>query len=375
MDAMTRRARRSGPGSARRWWTGAVALALAGGSALGPAAARDGGEQARRSGVTVVARSFDAPFGIDVTRRGVLVADAYAGEVTLTRRGGARRTLVDDVPGVAGVAGGHRRVYAVLGGPNENGENPPAAFDPSTVVAQRWAGGRTRPVADLLAHELAHNPDGQVQLVDGEPVDALSNPFSMAMSRRGLLVADGGANDVLRVNPRTGKVSTFFVPPTVTEVAACLEDGAQANPGTVGCDPVPTGVAVRGGRVYVSTLGAEVPRAGRVYELALRTGTVRRTWGNLTAPTGVAVRGDAVFVSEVLHGLPDGPPPPDLDPSTIGRITRLAHGRRTHARVTMPTGLDVRRGALYSSAWSVAALFLGEPGRGQVVRVGRAAFH
>ena len=114
-------------------------------------------------------------------------------------------------------------------------------------------------IADLGKYELAHNPDGQVQFVDGKPVDALSNPFAMTMSRYGLIVADGGANDVLRVDPSTGRVSTFFVPHTVTDVKACLAPGAQSNPGTVGCDPVPTGVAVSRGSVYVSTLGAEQP--------------------------------------------------------------------------------------------------------------------
>ena len=73
----------------------------------------------------------------------------------------------------------------------------------------------------------------------------------------GLLVADGGANDVLRVNPRTGKVSTFFVPPTA-KTPACLAEGAQANPGTVGCDPVPTGLAVHGRYVYVSTISVYI---------------------------------------------------------------------------------------------------------------------
>ena len=36
-------------------------------------------------------------------------------------------------------------------------------------------------------------------------------------------VADGGANDVLQVNPRTGNVSTIFVPPTVkpSQAPAC----------------------------------------------------------------------------------------------------------------------------------------------------------
>lgn len=370
-----------GPASspARRWWTGAAALVLAGaGSAWGPvtpvAAADDSADRGRP--VQVVAGGFDAPLGLDVKRRGILVADAFAGEVSLTRHHRTRRVLISDAPGASGVAGGHKRVFAVLGGPNEGGEPPPGDYEPTSVLATGYGGGRVEVIANLLDYELANNPDGQVQFVDGNPVDALSNPFSMALSKRGLLVADGGANAVLRVHPGTGKVSTFFVPPTVTRVRACLEEGAQANPGTRGCDSVPTGVAVRGGSVYISTLGAEVPRAGRVYQVGLRSGKVRRVWRNLTAPTGVAVRGKAVYVSEVLYNLPQGPPPADFDIATAGRITKLAGGRRTSAQVTLPTGLDVRRGRLYSTAWSVAALFLGPDGEGEgrVVRVRRSAF-
>jgi hypothetical protein len=76
-------------------------------------------------------------------------------------------------------------------------------------------GGHIRILADLMAYELKHNPDGQVQFApDGTPYDALSNPFSMTATSWGLLVADGGANDVLKVDPRTGRISTYFVPPT-----------------------------------------------------------------------------------------------------------------------------------------------------------------
>jgi len=169
-------------------------------------------------------------------------------------------------------------------------------------------------------------------------------------------------------------VSTFFVPPTVKDVKACLAPGAQANPGTVGCDPVPTGIAVSRGSVYVSTLGAEVPGAGRVYKLNGRTGRVQRVWKGLTAPTGIAVgRRGQIYVSEVQFGAPEGPPPAGFDPATVGRITRIWHGRRTHAHVTMPTGLDFDHGRLYASAWSIAS-FLGIKHAGQIVRVRPGSF-
>jgi hypothetical protein len=49
---------------------------------------------------------------------------------------------------------------------------------------------------------------------------------------------------------------------------------------------VPTGVAVRGRYVYVSTLGAESPGAAAVWKLDGRTGKVLRKWGGFTSLTG-----------------------------------------------------------------------------------------
>ncbi len=113
-------------------------------------------------------------------------------------------------------------------------------------------------LADLLDHELEFNPDGQTQFgPDGEPLDALSNPFSVMKdkTRKGfVLVADGGANDVLRVD-REGDVETFFVPPTVN-TGAC--EGLENNDeNTVGCDPVPTGLGVLAGQEAGLRLGAD----------------------------------------------------------------------------------------------------------------------
>ena len=249
---------------------------------------------------------------------------------------------------------------------------PPGSYNPSAVLRTNLRTGNTTVIANLLAYERNNNPDRQPQNYTpppGEETDALSNPFAMTSYPRGLLVADGGANDVLRVNPRTGRVSTFFVPPNPRN-AGC----ANANPGVTGCDSVPTGVTYAKGSVWVSTLGADVPGAARVYKLNPRNGNVRRVYRNLTGLTGIAVARDgAIFVSQVLEGAPPGAPPPGFDPSTVGQLIKIHRGTRTKAQVTMPTGLVMRRGKLFSSAWSTA-FFFGIPNAGQIVRVTRNEF-
>ena len=355
----------------------AIATAVAVGAAATVAGAQTAVAAGGGHGVTVIAEGLDDPFGLSkaVDHHGLLVAESTSGEVTRVFFDGRTETILDGVPGVAGVAGGPRRVFAVIGGPNEEGSPSGGQYGPSKVLRMDYQGGNVKVIADLLEFELEANPDGQVQFVDGEPVDALSNPFAMTWSRHGLFVADGGANDILKVDPRTGDVSTFFAPRTFKDTEECQAPDANANPGTRGCDPVATGVKVRGGSVYASFLGAEAPGAGRVYKLDARTGEVQRVWKGLTSPTGVAVkRNGTVFVSHVLEGAPAGPPGPDFDPASIGEITRIKGGERTRAQVTMPTGMTTYRGRLYSTAYSIGS-FLGLEGAGQVVRVPVRAFH
>ena len=100
-------------------------------------------------------------------------------------------------------------------------------------------------------------------------------------------------------------------------------------------------------------------------------------WRGFTSLTGIAVAPTGtIYVSEVLYGAPagEGPPPPGLDPSTVGRITRIQNGRITHAQVTMPTGLEYFGGRLYASSWSIAS-FLGIQHAGKLVQVNPRAFH
>jgi sugar lactone lactonase YvrE len=148
--------------------------------------------------------------------------------------------------------------------------------------------------------------------------------------------------------------------------------GAENNPAsdkypaTVGCDPVPTGVTTGpDGRIYVSTLGALTPGAGRVYVLNSDGKEVRRITG-LNPMTGIVVDCDGtVYVSELTGDVPIE----SVDPSKpVGRIVRIDGDDRSYAAVTLPQGLAINDGKLYASALSLV------PDGGQVVRVPSGAF-
>jgi hypothetical protein len=359
-----------------------TALLVAVGTAVvvlpaGPAGAT--GDHGHGEPVTTVATGLDGPRQLNDYRGSrLVVAESGSGEVSsVSMRTGEVVTLLSGLVAPQGVDYDRGRLFVATGdagGPPEEGAPPPRVpGSMSLVVAE--PGGPVLQTIDLLAHELAENPDGQLQFgPDGAPVDALSNPYAVLSVQRRVLVADAGANAVLSVDRYSGEVSTFFVPPVVTDVPGCA--GAPNNPGTVGCDPVPTGI-VQGpdGRIYVSTLGAEVPGAGRVYVLS-RKGEVVRVIDGLTSPTGLTVDGNGnVYVSNVVEGAPEGPPAPDFDPASIGEVTRIdRRGERTVAQVPMPIGLQTRGGVLFATAWSVAE-FLDLPADlGQVVRVDRSAF-
>lgn len=355
--ATTRATTRSSARLAVRSGVAAVCVALVASTGSAPAAGPPGGGGGDRASgeVRVVADGLANPFGNDATPRGRFVAESGAGTVTLVRWNGTRRTVLSGVPGVAGVTARGRWVWSITGGAGPDGGVPGGAYGQASVLRTDLKTGRTRKIADLLRYELRRNPDGQTQFApDGTPYDALSNPFSISITPRGLLVADGGANAVLKVHPRTGRVSTFFVPPNVRG-GACESPEAQANPGTRGCDPVPTGVARYRQSIYVSTEGAGAPGAGRIYRLGAGNGRVQQVWRGLDGPTGVAASGAGVVYSQVFGGGEAGPP---------GRLVRVRKGRSTTFDVPFPTGLTAYRGSLLVSANSLA-----EGAGGQLLQV------
>ena len=270
------------------------------------AASAEGGDEVR-----TVADGLQGPRQLSTYEHGrLVVAESDSGEVSsVDPRNGRVRTLLSGLPNPQGVDYDDGRLFVALGEAAPDApEAPPEGGDPevrgSSVVVAR-PGGRILRTFDLMRYELRNNPDRQRQFgPDGEPLDALSNPFAVHVQDARILVADAGANAVLAINRHTGRISTFFVPPRVLprEVPGCA--GANEAQGVRGCDPVPTGVTERNGRIYVSTLGAEVPGAARVYVLD-QHGTVLRVVENLTGLTGIAVdRRGAIHVSELFEGGP-----------------------------------------------------------------------
>ena len=361
----------------RRFRTVAVAATAAGMMAVpGTALAETGGGHP----VTPVAEGLDGPRQVSDYGEQLIVAEYDTGEISaVDQRTGEVTTLLTVIGGPQGVDARDGRLYVAMGDLTPPPDAPPEEQPPpgsvGSVLLVADEDSEVLQSVDLLAYELEANPDGQSQyLEDGVTlVEVLSNPYAVLAQDDRVLVADAGANAVLSVD-HDGEVSTFFVPPVVTEVPECAT--AENNPGTVGCDSVPTGIAEGpDGLIYVSTLGGDVPGAARVYVLDEDGNEVRRIEG-LTGATGVAVDDCAVYVSHVLEGAPaeEGPPPADFDPAAVGEVVRIdADGTRTTAQVTMPTGLLVEKGELYASAWGVAS-FLGLQGAGQIVRVAPEAF-
>ena len=367
----------------KRWGGAAIAASCAVALVGTPAYADTGDRYGGRDPIQVVADHLNDPFEISAgPGRTLYVTETGVGQVTAVDP--ARQTTKPVITGVGGANGAVKvgTQFAVLtGGPNETTAAAPAltaktsdaAGVPVASVLLARPGKKPVQLADLLANELKNHPDGQTQYDPLHP-DSLSNPFYLINDRSGkglVLVADGGGNAVLRVD-RKGKISNFFIPPVITDGACAGVPNNAPVPGT-GCDPVPTGLAY-GPRntLYVSTLSSEVPGEGRVYVLDAYSGKIKRVITGLDAPTGVAVDWCGnVYVSEVLEGVATA-----TDPSTFGRIVKIAtDDSKTYAQVTMPVGLLIDNGVLYSSAWSLAGMLpVPIPNAGQVVRVNDSAF-
>ncbi len=363
-------------------------LPLAGWVAVTPAAAAPSGAAVR---VSVLAEGLDNPRGLDVTSRGVLVAQAgrggsgpclpnpedpatpsclgSTGKISLLSFDGRRRDVVTGLPSLAS-AGGDRAL-----GPSDVTEDhrgtvratvglgaDPTSDDVAEVLsaAPRLASllaldHRSRPVtvADLGAHEIAENP--LPPLLDTNPNSGTTGPGVQ-------VVADAGANALLQV--RGGKVSTLAVfPDTSVDAPPFL----GLPPGTqIPMQAVPNSV-VRGpdGAYYVGQLtGFPFPVGGAKVWRVVADQAPEVYASGFTNIIDLAFRpGGELLVLEIRHeGL--------LSEDRSGALLSVPPGGGERpvvlltAPLTEPTGLAVRGHTAYVSDRGTEAR------TGRVLRIG-----
>ena len=222
------------------------------------------------------------------------------------------------------------------------------------VLAFRAGGGTNRGlrvIADPYAFEAANNPDAKAgnELVDSNPVD-------VAVDRGRLLIADAGANSLLRTRLTS----------TVPQLLTLFPNRPEAAPDgtTIPMNAVPTAVVVRGNAYYVSQLtGFPFPRLGAwIWRVNRRTGAATAMLKDkFTNIMDLALdRRGRLLVLEIDHDSL-------LGPGTDGALYRVdgSSVRRldTAGQLTAPGGLDVARdGTIYISNRAT------EAGTGQLLR-------
>jgi hypothetical protein len=210
------------------------------------------------------------------------------------------------------------------------------------------ASGKWKVVADILLHEDDENPAGG-------PVD--SNPFGVLAEPGGRLVADAGANALLRV-AANGKVETVAVFPPL------------ANPTGFGpplIEPVPTAVArAPDGTLYVGELTGFpfVQGLASIYRVVPGQAPVMHCTG-FKAIMDLAFGPDgSLYVVENATG--PFPPPPPFAPNS-GRLSRVAADCAVTPLLVgldRPTAVAVGDdGAIYVTNHGVTA------GAGEVLRI------
>lgn len=307
---------------------------------------------------TVLTKAVGAPFNIEVRHGSVLVADGGPGLIGKVQADGTVKTVVPDVAGASGLATSHNGRYFAYTTSTIEGETHVTA---SSLVITGPRGYRA--TADTLAYEKAHNPDAGVHYGVTNPTACVSDElqkagipasydglvdshaYSVAAYRDGWVVADAGANALLRVT-NTGKVSTLAVlPPHPLTITADIAKGFGLADCVVGVsyafESVPTDVEVGpDGFLYVTTLpggpeDASLGARGKVFRVNPRNGHVREVASGLLGATNLAISDGRIYVTELFGG----------------RISEIRHGR-VAAFLDLPGALAIEagpRGTLYAA--------------------------
>ncbi|QTE28927.1 ScyD/ScyE family protein [Pengzhenrongella sicca] len=304
-----------------------------------------------------VAEGLAGPLSFAVGGRSTLyVGQAFSGALTVLAKGKDPIDLVSspgtDIAAVAVDHGGLTWAESVFG---EEGVL-------SAVVKHRTKRGVVSDRADLLAYELANNPDaGSTYGFQGLAPECAalvppflqsytglidSHPYGAAIGRYGTYVADAGSNALLKIDYR-GRVSTVAVLPGKTvqvtaEAAAALGIDACVVGADFILEPVPTDVEIGpDGKLYVTSLpgGPEdgsLGANGSLYRVNPQTGAVQLVATGFAGATGLAIAPNGtMYVAELFGGQVSAV-------SRYGTVTPFAS-------LTEPAGLEWARGRLYVS--------------------------
>jgi hypothetical protein len=206
----------------------------------------------------------------------------------------------------------------------------------ATLVAGKLNRDRVSVFADVMANELAANPDG---------TDIDSNPVGILKKGSGYFIADAGGNAVVRVSKKGAFTTVAAFPPTL-----------------IGADAVPTSV-VRGpdGALYVSQLTGVPFEKGAANIWRVVPGQRPTVFASgLTNLTDLAfARDGSLYAVEIAsNGLFQGP---------IGSLVKVTPGSSQHQTVAgglfAPYGVALTKTSAYVTTCAVCV------GGGEVIRI------
>ncbi|HVR32750.1 MAG TPA: ScyD/ScyE family protein [Acidimicrobiia bacterium] len=287
---------------------------------------------------------------------------------SITRIAGTSQTR--PVTGLASVALGHEafgptavdfdnsgRMHVLLG-LGGNGESR-ALLGPSQLgtLVRIPSSGDPIVVADLVAFEDENDPDGNLPGVEGPD----SNPFGLAFDGSAALVADAGANALLRVTA-DGTISVEAVfPPTFVDPPPFLQ-----IPGQMPMQAVPTAVEVTsGGAILVSQLTGFPFEIGAANIFGVSAGVVTPLHTGFTNIVDMAVASDGtIYVLEFASNsllAQDGPKAALVQIRTDGTRKTLMYGDELPVPGGVAVGSD---GMVYLSVCTLCG-----PGAGMVWKI------
>ena len=287
----------------------------------------------------------------------------FSGAVSLVRDSGADPRVVTGLPSIAGAdeqlgpsdiafTGSQKFVVSIgLGGsPALRAAYGSQAAWLGTLLTGKLKHDGVSLFADVLANELAANPDG---------TDIDSNPVGLVRQGEGYILADAGGNAVVRASHK-GTFSTITPLPPGSALAPPF---LGLPPGTqIPTDAVPTSV-VQGpdGAYYISQLTGFPFEKGdaRIWRVVPgRPATVYAS--GLTNMTDLAFAPDgSLYAVEISsNGLLTGP---------IGALVKINPGSSSHETVLgglfAPYGVAFGRGAAYVTTCAVCV------GGGEVIKI------